>query len=49
MSGSLWSRVTPNECENSHPNGELEEIVYMDQHECFSIEGKSHMACKLKK
>ena len=30
-------------------NGSLEEEVYMDQLEGFSIEGKEHLACKLKK
>jgi Reverse transcriptase (RNA-dependent DNA polymerase) len=30
-------------------NGELEEEVYMDQLEGFSIGGKERMACKLKK
>ena len=30
-------------------NGSLEEEVYMDQHEGFSIERKEHLACKLKK
>ena len=30
-------------------NGSLEEEVYMDQPEDFSIEGKEHLACKLKK
>ena len=30
-------------------NGSLEEDVYMDQPEGFSIKGKEHLACKLKK
>ena len=30
-------------------NGDLEENVYMDQPMGFSIEGKEHMMCKLKK
>ena len=30
-------------------NGNLEEEVYMDQLKGFSIEGKEHMMCKLKK
>uniref|UniRef100_A0A2N9JB37 Reverse transcriptase Ty1/copia-type domain-containing protein n=1 Tax=Fagus sylvatica TaxID=28930 RepID=A0A2N9JB37_FAGSY len=30
-------------------NGSLEEEVYMDQPKGFSIEGKEHLACKLKK
>jgi len=30
-------------------NGSLEEDVYMDQHEGFSIKSKEHLACKLKK
>ncbi|GAB2295052.1 hypothetical protein Dimus_038333 [Dionaea muscipula] len=30
-------------------NGDLEEEVYMDQLEGFSVEGKGHMVCKLKK
>ena len=30
-------------------NGCLEEDVYMDQPEGFSINGKEHLACKLKK
>ena len=30
-------------------NGILEEDVYMDQPESFSIKGKEHLACKLKK
>nr|KYP41155.1 Retrovirus-related Pol polyprotein from transposon TNT 1-94 [Cajanus cajan] len=30
-------------------NGNLEENVYMDQPMGFSVEGKEHMACKLKK
>ena len=30
-------------------NGSLEEDVYMDQLEDFSIKGKEHLACKLKK
>ena len=30
-------------------NGSLEEEVYIDQLEGFSIEGKEHLACKLKK
>jgi hypothetical protein len=30
-------------------NGSLEEEVYMDQLKGFSIEGKEHLACKLKK
>ena len=29
-------------------NGSLEEEVYMDQPECFSIKGKEHLACKLR-
>ena len=30
-------------------NGNLEEEIYMDQPEGFSIKGKEHMVCKLKK
>ena len=30
-------------------NGSLEEEVYIDQSKGFSIEGKEHLACKLKK
>jgi len=30
-------------------NGDLEANVYMDQLMGFSIEGKEHMVCKLKK
>ena len=30
-------------------NGDLEEEVYMDQPDSFSIEGNNHMVCKLKK
>ena len=30
-------------------NGSLEEKVYMDQPEGFSIKGKEHMVCKLNK
>ena len=30
-------------------NGDLEEDVYMDQPMGFSVEGKEHMVCKLKK
>jgi len=30
-------------------NGDLEESVYMDQPMGFSVEGKEHMVCKLKK
>jgi hypothetical protein len=30
-------------------NGSLEEDIYMDQPEGFSIKGKEHLACKLKK
>ena len=30
-------------------NGSLEEDVYMDQPKGFSIKGKEHLACKLKK
>ena len=30
-------------------NGELEENVYMDQPLGFSVEGKEHIVCKLKK
>ena len=30
-------------------NGDLEENVYMDQPMVFSIKGKEHMVCKLKK
>jgi hypothetical protein len=30
-------------------NGSLKEEVYMDRPEGFSIEGKEHLACKLKK
>ena len=30
-------------------NESLEEDVYMDQLEGFSIKGKEHLACKLKK
>ena len=30
-------------------NESLEEDVYMDQPEGFSIKGKEHLACKLKK
>ncbi len=30
-------------------NGELEEKAYMDQPKGFSVEGKGHMVCKLKK
>jgi len=33
----------------SFHNGDLEEIVYMDQLIGFSVEGKEHMVCKLKK
>jgi len=29
--------------------GDLEENVYMDQPMRFSVEGKEHMVCKLKK
>ena len=35
--------------ETAFLNGSLEEEVYMDQPEDFSIEGKEHLACKLKK
>ena len=34
---------------NFFSNGNLEEEVYMDQLMGFSIEGKEHMVCKLKK
>jgi len=30
-------------------NGDLEENFYMDQPMGFSVEGKEHMVCKLKK
>ena len=30
-------------------NGDIEEEIYMDQPEGFSMEGKDHMVCKLKK
>jgi len=30
-------------------NGDLEDNVYMDQPIGFSVEGKEHMVCKLKK
>ena len=30
-------------------NGDLDENVYMDQPMGFSVEGKKHMVCKLKK
>ena len=30
-------------------NGNLEEEIYMDQPEGFSVKGKEHMVCKLKK
>ena len=30
-------------------NGDIEEEIYMDQPEGFSVEGKDHMMCKLKK
>ena len=30
-------------------NGDIEEKIYMDQPEGFSMEGKDHMVCKLKK
>jgi len=30
-------------------NGDLEENVYMDQTMGFSVDGKEHMVCKLKK
>ena len=30
-------------------NGDLEENVYMDQPMGFSVEGKEHIVCKLKK
>jgi Reverse transcriptase (RNA-dependent DNA polymerase) len=30
-------------------NGDLDEDVYMDQHEGFSVEGKEQLVCKLKK
>ena len=30
-------------------NGDLEENVYMDQSMGFSVEGKEHIVCKLKK
>ena len=30
-------------------NGDLEENVYMDQSIGFSVQGKAHMVCKLKK
>ena len=30
-------------------NGDLEEDVYMDQPMGFSVKGKEHMVCKLKK
>ena len=29
-------------------NGNIEEVVYMNQLEGFPIEGKGHMVCKLK-
>lgn len=30
-------------------NGNLDEVVYMNQLKGFSLEGKEHMVCKLKK
>ena len=30
-------------------NGDIEEEIYMDQPEGFSMNGKDHMVCKLKK
>ena len=30
-------------------NGDIEEEIYMDQPEGFSMDGKDHMVCKLKK
>ena len=37
------------EVKTSFLNGNLDEEVYMDQPEGFSVEGKEHMVCKLKK
>jgi len=34
---------------NVFPNRDLEENVYIDQPMGFSVEGKEHMVCKLKK
>ena len=42
-------KILSDECENCFLNGDLKENVYMDQPMGFSVEGKEHMVCKLKK